>query len=60
VVDAIGDSDRLITGFAASDVASRYQTMASARGIGFRFTEESALSLPASPTTPLRYARVAR
>jgi uncharacterized protein YlxW (UPF0749 family) len=60
VVDAIGDPDGLITGFAASDVASRYQTMASARGIGFRFTQESALSLPASPTTPLRYAREAR
>lgn len=60
VVDAIGNSDRLVTGFAASDVASRYQTMASARGIGFSFTQQSSLTMPASPSTPLRYARVAR
>lgn len=60
VIDAIGNSDDLVTGFAASDVASRYQTMASARGITFNFTEQSSLSLPASPSTPLRYARVAR
>lgn len=60
VIDAIGNSDHLITGFAASDVASRYQTMASARGITFRFTQQPALSLPASASTSLRYARVAK
>jgi uncharacterized protein YlxW (UPF0749 family) len=59
-IDAIGNPDTLITGFAASDVASRYQTMASARGIGFSFTQQSALDLPGSANTPLRYARVAK
>lgn len=60
VVDAIGDPGALLTGFAASDVASRYQTLASARGIGFSFAEKSQLDLPASPGTSLRYARVPR
>ena len=59
-IDAIGNSDQLITGFAASDVASRYQTLASVRGIGFSFTQQDSLSLPSSPGTVLRYARVAR
>jgi uncharacterized protein YlxW (UPF0749 family) len=58
VIDAIGDSDELDTGFASSDVASRYQTLASAKGIGFSFTEKGKLSLAASPGTVPRYARV--
>jgi uncharacterized protein YlxW (UPF0749 family) len=60
VIDAIGSPDGLITGFAASDVASRYQTMASARGIGFDFEQKDELTLPGSPGSALRYARVAR
>lgn len=56
VVDAIGDSGLLVTGFAASDVASRYQTLASAKGIGFSFREKDKVFLPASPGTALRYA----
>jgi uncharacterized protein YlxW (UPF0749 family) len=59
VIDAIGNSDLLATGFASSDVASRYQTLASAKGIGFSFTEKSKLTLAASPGTLPRYARVA-
>lgn len=59
-IDAIGNPDALITGFAASDVASRYQTMASARGIGFSFTQQAHLELPGSASTSLRYARVAK
>jgi uncharacterized protein YlxW (UPF0749 family) len=58
VVAAIGDSDLLATGFAASEVASRYQTLASVRGIGFSIHEKDTLSLPASPATSLRYAHV--
>lgn len=59
-IDAIGNSDQLITGFASSAVADRYQTLASVRGIGFTFTQIDSLSLPGSPGTGLRYARVAR
>jgi uncharacterized protein YlxW (UPF0749 family) len=58
VIDAIGSPDQLDTGFAASDVASRYQTLASARGIGFSFDEQDRLALPAGATGPLRAARV--
>jgi uncharacterized protein YlxW (UPF0749 family) len=58
LVDAIGDADLLATGFASSDVASRYQTLASAKGIGFSFTEKGKLSLGASPGTVPRYAQV--
>ena len=57
-VDAIGNEDDLATGFAASDVASRYQTLIGVKGIGFSFDEHKTLSLPASPTVALRYAHV--
>jgi uncharacterized protein YlxW (UPF0749 family) len=60
VIDAIGDSDLLATGFAASDVASRYQTLASAKGIGFSFSAKDKLSLSASPGTAPRYAHVVK
>ena len=43
VIRAIGNADRLDTGFAASAVASRYQTLASVRGIGFSFDERDKL-----------------
>jgi uncharacterized protein YlxW (UPF0749 family) len=58
VIDAIGDPNRLITGFAASDVASRYQTLASARGIGFSFDQHDRLSLPAGVESVPRFATV--
>ena len=58
LIDAIGDSDRLDTGFASSAVASRYQTLAGARGIGFSFAEKSKLDLAAGPGTTLQYAAV--
>ncbi len=58
VVTAIGDTDALATGFASSDVASRYQTLSGAKGIGFSFHEHSEVSMPASPGSKLRYARV--
>ena len=58
VIDAIGDADLLITGFAASNVASRYQTLASARGIGFTFTVQHQLNLPAGSEPSPRYAHV--
>ena len=57
-ITAIGNADNLATGFAESDVASRYQTLEGAKGIGFSFDEHSSLSVPASPTIALRYAHV--
>jgi uncharacterized protein YlxW (UPF0749 family) len=57
-IDAIGNADNLATGFAESDVASRYTTLAGVKGIGFSFDEHTNLTLPASPTVSLRYARV--
>jgi uncharacterized protein YlxW (UPF0749 family) len=56
VIEAIGDAAQLDTGFAASDVASRYQTLASARGIGFSFDEQSKVQLPAAPVAAPQYA----
>lgn len=57
-IRAIGNANDLATGFAASGVASRYQTLASAEGIGFTFREHAALNLPAAAPTTLRYAHV--
>ena len=57
-IRAIGDKDGLVTAFAASAVASRYQTLVSADGIGFHFAESARLSLPASSVTTPRYAQV--
>jgi uncharacterized protein YlxW (UPF0749 family) len=57
VVDAIGDPNSMVTRFASSDVASRYQTLAAAKGIGFTFDERDSLSLPATAGTQPRYAR---
>jgi uncharacterized protein YlxW (UPF0749 family) len=59
-VQAIGDAAGLDTGFAASAVASRYQTLHSADDIGFSFGERGHLSLRASPAQSLRYARPVR
>jgi uncharacterized protein YlxW (UPF0749 family) len=56
VVRAIGNKDLLDTGFAASDVASRYQTLASVNGIGFSFDERSKLDLPAGTVSNPTYA----
>jgi uncharacterized protein YlxW (UPF0749 family) len=56
VVDAIGDSDGLAVAFADSGVASRYQTLSSAKGLGFRFDGSADLQLPAAAGTVLRYA----
>lgn len=59
-IQAVGEANALAVGFAASDVAGRYQTLSSARGIGFRFTEKGKLTLPAgAPVTP-RYAHEAQ
>jgi uncharacterized protein YlxW (UPF0749 family) len=57
VVDAIGDPNTMVTRFASSDVASRYQTLAAVKGIGFNFTERDSLSLPATAGAQPRYAR---
>lgn len=48
VIRAIGNPDGLITTFASSAVASRYQTLSSAVGIRFRFVEAKDLKLPAN------------
>ena len=56
VIRAIGNADRLDTGFAASDVASRYQTLAGVEGIGFSFDERSRLQLPGAAVGTLAYA----
>ena len=55
-VDALGDSDVLSTTFAQSDVASRYQTLVSADGIGFSFDTHSRIRLAAGTPGTLRYA----
>jgi uncharacterized protein YlxW (UPF0749 family) len=47
-IRAIGPPDALETGFAASAVASRYQTLISAEGIEFSFGEQHTLKLPAN------------
>jgi uncharacterized protein YlxW (UPF0749 family) len=57
-IRAIGPADQLVTAFASSPVASRYQTLASAEGIGFTFGERDRLTLPASPAAAPRYAKV--
>jgi uncharacterized protein YlxW (UPF0749 family) len=58
-IRAIGNSDQLDVGFAASEVASRYHTLSSADGIGFDFTQQTKLSLPASAAVNPRYASAA-
>ena len=58
MIQAIGNANTLDATFAQSDTASRYQTLESAKGVGFTFTEQSAMRLPASPPTTLRYARI--
>jgi uncharacterized protein YlxW (UPF0749 family) len=55
-IRAIGNADDLATGFASSAVASRYQTLSGADGIGFSFTEHSRLDLPASAAVAPRFA----
>lgn len=55
-VRAIGNADRLDTKFAISDVASRYQTLSSVRGITFSFDERSKLDLPANALSNPTYA----
>jgi uncharacterized protein YlxW (UPF0749 family) len=56
-VRAVGAADDLVTAFAAGAVASRYQTLTSAEGISFTFTERSKLSLPAATGSTPRYAQ---
>jgi uncharacterized protein YlxW (UPF0749 family) len=55
-IRAIGNADALITGFADSDVASRYTTLAAARGVGFSFDQSTNLAMPASPVAAPYYA----
>lgn len=59
-IRAIGDADELSTNFAQSAVASRYQTLRSAEGIGFTFTDVQQLTLPASASVKVRFAEVAQ
>jgi uncharacterized protein YlxW (UPF0749 family) len=47
-IRAIGNANNLDTGFAASAVASRYQTLSGVRGVSFSFDERDRLELPAS------------
>jgi uncharacterized protein YlxW (UPF0749 family) len=55
-IDAIGDSDVLVTSFADSDVAGRYHTLTSVEGISFSWTQERTLRLPATAAAAPRYA----
>lgn len=55
-IEAIGDSDVLVTSFADSDVAGRYHTLTSVEGISFSWTQEHKLHLPATAAAPPRYA----
>lgn len=57
LVEAIGNPNEMITRFASSQVASRYQTLAAAKGIGFSFQERDLISVPATAGTQMRYAR---
>ena len=52
----MGDADLLSTTFAQSAVASRYQTLVSASGIGFSFDTRSRVDLKAGVPGTLRYA----
>jgi uncharacterized protein YlxW (UPF0749 family) len=60
VIDAVGPAEALDTGFAASDVASRYQTLQQADGITFSVAEKDALDLPAAAVAALRFASPGR
>ncbi|WP_375482868.1 DUF881 domain-containing protein [uncultured Jatrophihabitans sp.] len=55
-ITALGDADLLSTTFAQSAVASRYQTLVSASGIGFSFDTHSRVDLKAGVPGTLRYA----
>lgn len=57
-IRAIGNADALATSFASSEVASRYQTLTSANGIGFSFTEHAKMTLPAGSAESPRFAAV--
>lgn len=57
-IRAIGNADALSTSFASSDVAGRYQTLVSADGIGFTFTEHTKMTLPAGSADTPRFAAV--
>lgn len=57
LIRAIGAADKLATGFAVSTPAARYQTQASALGIGFSFAQKDDLHLPAAAPVSLRYAK---
>lgn len=58
-IEAIGDSDVLVTSFADSDVASRYHTLAAADGVSFSWSEQHKLHLLATVATTPRYAHPA-
>jgi uncharacterized protein YlxW (UPF0749 family) len=58
VVRAIGNADDLVTTFAESAVASRYQTLTGVEHIGFTFVDSQHLTLPASALATVRYATV--
>jgi len=58
-IEAIGDSDVLVTSFADSEVASRYHTLAGANGISFSWSQQSKVHLPATAAVTPRYARPA-
>jgi uncharacterized protein YlxW (UPF0749 family) len=57
-IAAIGNADSLVTNFAQSSVASRYQTLTGVEGISFSFTDSTDVSLPASASVRVRYASV--
>jgi uncharacterized protein YlxW (UPF0749 family) len=57
-IRAVGNADALSTRFAESSVASRYQTLAGVRHIGFSFSNADHLSLPAGAPATLRYAQL--
>lgn len=55
-IRAIGNADDLVTNFASSAVASRYQTLIGVDGIGFTFAEHAHLKLPAGQSVTPRFA----
>jgi uncharacterized protein YlxW (UPF0749 family) len=56
VIEAIGDSNDLVTAFTASSVADKYRTLASATGLQFDTAQASSITMPANVLAQPNYA----
>ena len=57
-IDAIGDSNQLITSFTSSSVAGRYRTLASADGFAFASSQSDRLTMAANVVADPHYASI--